>query len=223
MSILKAESIIVTHLIQVSRSNAGRLALDLFHRLRYKVDGDGIGNMTSQQVNKSQQLIDFYRFKDPLTAKQGKIRELGGLQRSSGVACEFRFVRLTLSHSHDDTIDDFHMDAPRRRLVADCGRRRHGFFAKEALADGCRYDVDRIWLSACTVLGLVLLPFNDRDSTVVTRVERLTAHKQKAHVGDSFSIMRFLHLIRPVMCVLPEVASPDRKVRTMLAEHGLRP
>lgn len=25
--------------------------------------------------------------------------------------------------------------------------------------------------------------------------------------------MRFLHLIRPVMCVLPEVASPDRKVR----------
>ena len=24
--------------------------------------------------------------------------------------------------------------------------------------------------------------------------------------------MRFLHLIRPVMCVLPEVASPDRKV-----------
>jgi hypothetical protein len=26
-------------------------------------------------------------------------------------------------------------------------------------------------------------------------------------------IMRFLHLIRPVMCVLPEVASPDRKVR----------
>ncbi len=27
--------------------------------------------------------------------------------------------------------------------------------------------------------------------------------------------MRFLHLIRPVMCVLPEVASPDRKVRKM--------
>ena len=26
--------------------------------------------------------------------------------------------------------------------------------------------------------------------------------------------MRFLHLIRPVMCVLPEVASPDRKVST---------
>lgn len=25
--------------------------------------------------------------------------------------------------------------------------------------------------------------------------------------------MRFLHLIRPVMCVLPEVAVPDRKVR----------
>ncbi|KAK1738928.1 hypothetical protein QTG54_010244 [Skeletonema marinoi] len=24
--------------------------------------------------------------------------------------------------------------------------------------------------------------------------------------------MRFLHLIRPVMCVLPEVASPDRKI-----------
>lgn len=24
--------------------------------------------------------------------------------------------------------------------------------------------------------------------------------------------MRFLHLIRPVMCVLPEVAQPDRKV-----------
>jgi len=24
--------------------------------------------------------------------------------------------------------------------------------------------------------------------------------------------MRFLHLIKPVMCVLPEVASPDRKV-----------
>lgn len=29
--------------------------------------------------------------------------------------------------------------------------------------------------------------------------------------------MRFLHLIRPVMCVLPEVASPDRKVRR---DHG---
>ena len=28
--------------------------------------------------------------------------------------------------------------------------------------------------------------------------------------------MRFLHLIRPVMCVLPEVASPDRKVRKTL-------
>ena len=27
--------------------------------------------------------------------------------------------------------------------------------------------------------------------------------------------MRFLHLIRPVMCVLPEVASPDRKVRAL--------
>ena len=27
--------------------------------------------------------------------------------------------------------------------------------------------------------------------------------------------MRFLHLIRPVMCVLPEVASPDRKVSSM--------
>lgn len=24
--------------------------------------------------------------------------------------------------------------------------------------------------------------------------------------------MRFLHLIKPVMCILPEVASPDRKV-----------
>jgi hypothetical protein len=24
--------------------------------------------------------------------------------------------------------------------------------------------------------------------------------------------MRFLHLIRPVMCVLPEVSTPDRKV-----------
>lgn len=24
--------------------------------------------------------------------------------------------------------------------------------------------------------------------------------------------MRFLHLIKPVMCVLPEVAQPDRKV-----------
>jgi hypothetical protein len=29
--------------------------------------------------------------------------------------------------------------------------------------------------------------------------------------------MRFLHLIRPVMCVLPEVASPDRKVRSFRA------
>lgn len=25
--------------------------------------------------------------------------------------------------------------------------------------------------------------------------------------------MRFLHLIKPIMCILPEVASPDRKVR----------
>lgn len=24
--------------------------------------------------------------------------------------------------------------------------------------------------------------------------------------------MRFLHLIKPVMCILPEVATPDRKV-----------
>jgi hypothetical protein len=31
------------------------------------------------------------------------------------------------------------------------------------------------------------------------------------HWNKSFK-MRFLHLIRPVMCVLPEVASPDRKV-----------
>ena len=31
--------------------------------------------------------------------------------------------------------------------------------------------------------------------------------------------MRFLHLIRPVMCVLPEVASPDRKVRTNFTFH----
>jgi hypothetical protein len=30
--------------------------------------------------------------------------------------------------------------------------------------------------------------------------------------------MRFLHLIRPVMCVLPEVASPDRKVRQLLTQ-----
>jgi len=30
--------------------------------------------------------------------------------------------------------------------------------------------------------------------------------------------MRFLHLIRPVMCVLPEVASPDRKVSTIILE-----
>ena len=30
------------------------------------------------------------------------------------------------------------------------------------------------------------------------------------------STMRFLHLIRPVMCVLPEVASPDRKVSEMI-------
>lgn len=28
--------------------------------------------------------------------------------------------------------------------------------------------------------------------------------------------MRFLHLIRPVMCVLPEVAQPDRKVSAAL-------
>lgn len=28
--------------------------------------------------------------------------------------------------------------------------------------------------------------------------------------------MRFLHLIRPVMCVLPEVASPDRKVSSIV-------
>lgn len=27
--------------------------------------------------------------------------------------------------------------------------------------------------------------------------------------------MRFLHLIRPVMCILPEVAQPDRKVRNV--------
>lgn len=25
--------------------------------------------------------------------------------------------------------------------------------------------------------------------------------------------MRFLHLIKPVMCIVPEVAEPDRKVR----------
>jgi hypothetical protein len=31
--------------------------------------------------------------------------------------------------------------------------------------------------------------------------------------------MRFLHLIRPVMCVLPEVASPDRKVRSFLRQR----
>ena len=29
--------------------------------------------------------------------------------------------------------------------------------------------------------------------------------------------MRFLHLIRPVMCVLPEVASPDRKVSEVVS------
>lgn len=33
--------------------------------------------------------------------------------------------------------------------------------------------------------------------------------------------MRFLHLIRPVMCVLPEVASPDRKVSKRLLLVGL--
>jgi hypothetical protein len=38
------------------------------------------------------------------------------------------------------------------------------------------------------------------------------------------STMRFLHLIRPVMCVLPEVASPDRKVHCfsrMYRRHSL--
>jgi hypothetical protein len=34
--------------------------------------------------------------------------------------------------------------------------------------------------------------------------------------------MRFLHLIRPVMCVLPEVASPDRKVRHDKMKSGGR-
>ena len=32
--------------------------------------------------------------------------------------------------------------------------------------------------------------------------------------------MRFLHLIRPVMCVLPEVASPDRKVSCLMKNGG---
>merc|ERR1712003_609019 len=31
-------------------------------------------------------------------------------------------------------------------------------------------------------------------------------------MGKFYRTMRFLHLIRPVMCVLPEVASPDRKI-----------
>jgi len=35
--------------------------------------------------------------------------------------------------------------------------------------------------------------------------------------------MRFLHLIRPVMVVLPEVQSPDRKVRPVVnSNRGLR-
>lgn len=32
----------------------------------------------------------------------------------------------------------------------------------------------------------------------------------------SLVTMRFLHLIRPVMCVLPEVAQPDRKVSSIV-------
>lgn len=28
--------------------------------------------------------------------------------------------------------------------------------------------------------------------------------------------MRFLHLIKPIMCILPEVAAPDRKVLLIL-------
>jgi hypothetical protein len=50
--------------------------------------------------------------------------------------------------------------------------------------------------------------------------QRLLSHKSHSRqslllllfVPPFFLTMRFLHLIRPVMCVLPEVASPDRKV-----------
>lgn len=34
--------------------------------------------------------------------------------------------------------------------------------------------------------------------------------------------IRFLHLIKPVMCILPEVASPDRKVYKQLLNEFLQ-
>ena len=39
--------------------------------------------------------------------------------------------------------------------------------------------------------------------------------RHKTKLNQTKPAMRFLHLIRPVMCVLPEVAQPDRKVRTL--------
>jgi hypothetical protein len=49
---------------------------------------------------------------------------------------------------------------------------------------------------------------------IVARLESLV----ERDVLLQYSAMRFLHLIRPVMCVLPEVASPDRKVSRVLLE-----
>jgi hypothetical protein len=44
------------------------------------------------------------------------------------------------------------------------------------------------------------------------------AYRNNKHIDNT---MRFLHLIRPVMCVLPEVASPDRKVRELWKQRSV--
>ena len=64
-------------------------------------------------------------------------------------------------------------------------------------------------ISLAALSDAFLLVRIDRSSTAKTSQEAATQEKRSAK-------MRFLHLIRPVMCVLPEVASPDRKVSLML-------